>query len=177
MLAPARQWILSRPLYTMFKSSMNQMGKSVPAGMFGQNQGSAASKPEAHAPQNNNQFNNQNMNTNQNPPQFNRPPAQFPQTNKMRGPDPTLNPDLNFTQNNNQKQNANLNLNPNMVGPRPQPSNQVKISQPAKREMTGPTGVDDILKELERSAKPPTPKIASPNGSMINKGTNNRRTI
>jgi hypothetical protein len=143
--------------------------------MFGQNQGSAASKPEAAASQNNNQFNNQNMNTNQNIPQFNRPPAQFPQTNKMRGP--TLNPDLNFTQNNNQKQNPNVNPNPNMVGPRPQPSNQVKISQPARREMTGPTGVDDILKELERSAKPPTPKIASPNGSMISKGTNNRRTI
>jgi hypothetical protein len=157
------------------QAAMNQMGQSVPAGMFGQNQGSAASKPEAAASQNNNQFNNQNMNTNQNIPQFNRPPAQFPQTNKMRGP--TLNPDLNFTQNNNQKQNPNVNPNPNMVGPRPQPSNQVKISQPARREMTGPTGVDDILKELERSAKPPTPKIASPNGSMISKGTNNRRTI
>jgi hypothetical protein len=87
----------------------------------------------------------------------------------MRGP--TLNPDFNLTQANEQRQN------PNVIGPRPQPSNQVKMSQPPRREMTGPTGVDDILKELERSAKPPTPKNSSPNGSMISKGTNNRRTI
>lgn len=157
------------------QAAMNQMGQSVPAGMFGQNQGSAASKPEQPSQQNNNQFNNPNMNQNrnqpqpQNQPQFNRPPPQYPQVNKMRGP--TLNPDFNLTQANEQRQN------PNVIGPRPQPSNQVKMSQPPRREMTGPTGVDDILKELERSAKPPTPKNSSPNGSMISKGTNNRRTI
>jgi hypothetical protein len=78
---------------------------------------------------------------------------------------------MNFTQNNNQRQNQNV------VGPRPQSSNQVKIAQPQRREMSGPTGVDDILKELTRSTKPPTPKLTSPNGSMISKGTNNRRTI
>jgi hypothetical protein len=157
------------------QAAMNQMGQSVPAGMFGQNQGSAASKPEQPSQQNNNQFNNPNMNQNrnqpqaQNQPQFNRPPPQYPQVNKMRGP--TLNPDFNLTQANEQRQN------PNVIGPRPQPSNQVKMSQPPRREMTGPTGVDDILKELERSAKPTTPKNSSPNGSMISKGTNNRRTI
>lgn len=155
------------------QAAMNQMGQSVPAGMFGQNQGSAASKPEQSSQQNNNQFNNPNMNQNKNQPQsqpqFNRPPAQFAQVNKMRGP--TLNPDLNFTPQNEQRSN------PNIVGPRPQPSNQVKIAQAPRREMTGPTGVDDILKELERSAKQPSPKNGSPNGSMISKGTNNRRTI
>ena len=153
------------------QAAMNQMGQSVPAGMFGQNQGSAASKPEAMSSQNNNQFNSQNNNQDKNQPthQFNRAPPQYPQVNKMRGP--TLNPDMNFTQNLDQRQNTNV------VGPRPQPSNQVKMSQPPRREMTGPSGVDDILKELERSAKPPTPKLTSPNGSIISKGTNNRRTI
>lgn len=144
------------------QAAMNQMGQSVPAGMFGQNQGSAPAehmtKPEIRQSQNNNN-------------QFNRPPPQYPQANKMRGP--TLNPDINFSLNNNPRNN------PNLVGPRPQPSNQVKTAPaPQRREMTGPTGVDDILKELERSAnKPPTPKNSSPNGSMISKGTNNRRTI
>jgi hypothetical protein len=150
------------------QAAMNQMGQSVPAGMFGQNQGSAASKPEPSQSQNNNQFNKMPQ-----PPlnqhQFNRPPPEYPSTNKMRGP--TLNPDLNFIQNNNQMPNQNV------VGPRPQSSNQVKINQPQRREMTGPRGVDDILKELAGSVKPPTPKLTSPNGSMISKGTNNRRTI
>ena len=150
------------------QAAMNQMGQSVPAGMFGQNQGSPASKPDPTQSQNNNDFNKMHqapLNSNQ----FNRTPPEYPSVNKMRGP--TLNPDINFTQNNNQRQNQNA------VGPRPQSSNQVKIAQPQRREMTGPTGVDDILKELERSAKPPTPKLTSPNGSMISKGTNNRRTI
>ena len=152
------------------QAAMNQMGQSVPAGMFGQNQGSAASKPDPSQSQNNNQFNKMNQ-APSNDHQFNRPPPEYPSANKMRGP--TLNPDMNFTQNNNQRQNQNQNV----VGPRPQSSNQVKIAQPQRREMTGPTGVDDILKELTRSTKPPTPKLTSPNGSIISKGTNNRRTI
>ena len=157
------------------QAAMNQMGQSVPAGMFGGNQGSAATKPQQQQqqphPNNDSQFNKFQQQSSVNENNFNRPPPQFP-SNTMRGP--TLNPDLNF------KQNSNQQSAPNMVGPRPQSSNQVnqvKASIPQKREMSGPSGVDDILKELARSNKPPTPKVSSPNGSMISKGNNNRRTI
>jgi hypothetical protein len=44
--------------------------------------------------------------------------------------------------------------------------------------MKGPTGlgVDDILKELTGN-KAPTPKNASPSGSLISSGGTNRRTL
>jgi len=47
-----------------------------------------------------------------------------------------------------------------------------------RREMRGPTGlgVDDILKELTGN-KAPTPKNASPSGSLISSGGTNRRTL
>ena len=137
------------------QAAMNQMGQSVPAGMFGGNQGSS-SKP---APS-------------QNDTVFNRGPAQF-QANTMKGP--TLNPDIHFKTQSNQQ--SNQQSNPNIVGPRPQSSNKVNISQPPRREMSGPSGVDDILKELAKSNKTASPKITSPNGSIISKGANNRRTI
>jgi len=49
-----------------------------------------------------------------------------------------------------------------------------------RREMRGPSGlgVDDILKEIQMtSVKPPSPAKTSPNGSLISKGTNQRRVI
>jgi len=49
--------------------------------------------------------------------------------------------------------------------------------QAPRREMRGPSGlgVDDILKELAN--RPTQPKPASPNGSLISKNANNKRTI
>jgi hypothetical protein len=49
-----------------------------------------------------------------------------------------------------------------------------------RREMRGPSGlgVDDILKEIQMtSVKPPSPAKKSPNGSLVSKGTNQRRVI
>jgi len=154
------------------QAAMNQMGQSVPAGMFGGNQGSS-SKP---TPSQNDTSFNRHPPASQNDIPFNRGPAQF-QANTMKGP--TLNPDLNFKTQSNQQSNQQMNQQsaPNLVGPRPQSSNKVNTSQPPRREMSGPSGVDDILKELAKSNKPASPKMTSPNGSIISKGANNRRTI
>jgi len=48
--------------------------------------------------------------------------------------------------------------------------------QTPRREMRGPAGVDDILRELQ-STKPPSPNKKSPSGSLISKGPNNKRSI
>lgn len=60
------------------------------------------------------------------------------------------------------------------------PNNITGSGLPAmpRREMKGPSGlgVDDILKELTGN-KAPTPKNASPSGSLISSGGTNRRTL
>jgi hypothetical protein len=60
------------------------------------------------------------------------------------------------------------------------PGNITSSGLPAmpRREMKGPSGlgVDDILKELSGN-KAPTPKNASPSGSLISSGGTNRRTL
>lgn len=49
-------------------------------------------------------------------------------------------------------------------------------NQQPRREMRGPAGVDNILKELQ-ATKPPSPNKKSPSGSLISKGPNNKRSI
>ena len=134
------------------QAAMNQMGQSVPAGMFGNNNGSS---PNKMPPQQS--LNQQSQN------QFNKPPAQF-QKSTMNGP--SFNDDINIRK--------PPSLNPNVSLPK---SNNKPTLAP-KREMSGPSGVDDILKELATTKpKQSNVKSASPNGSMISKGNNNRRTI
>jgi hypothetical protein len=156
------------------QAAMNQMGQSVPAGMFGNNQGSSAPPPPQPP---------YHQSPPQVPPQpFNRPTPVF---NKQEPPKPTMRgPTLNMPELNIKQPNGTQPPKQQPAGPlRPQGpptlSNMAPGPAAPRREMRGPAGlgVDDILKELEMNKKAPSPKNGSPNGSVISKGDNNRRTI